>query len=224
MEYQLTEEAKKFEKERYDGRLTWLIVPLLPTLIIIFFLDLKLALLLLLISFLQIYRMHLSFRNRYKSRISLCISLNDDLLSLHRDDKTDIIINRDAIKRIIDIPNEGLRVYSNNYPDEIFIPIGICDFQFLKKILSTWSNPIGPNQGEFKYLVSIIYGTLAIIIVAFFINSRVFWLFVCFLVIGIFIFGFLRDILLKKGLSKFVPILIPILLAIIAFLLSKFIH
>lgn len=225
MTYQLTQEAQEVEKKRFKKCLPWLSITLLPMVGVIFVLpDMELAIILFGMSFTLCLIGYYAIRSATNMRLSMRVSLDGDRLTLHIDGRPDITIIRNEIKRIIEIPTEGLRVDSINSSQVIFIPVDIEGFQILRTELSTWKLPAEPSKTEFRFLLIGVYGTLAIVIAAIFLKSKFLWGLVFAIITIFFIYGFIQKIRSLKGLSKWAAIIVPLLIALTAFILTKIIR
>jgi len=222
MIYELTQEAKEIEKKRFEKSLPWLSISFLPSIFIILFPNIELATLLIGISLFFCMLGYYFIRSSTNRRLSIRISLNDDQLSSLINGSPYVTIKRDEVKKIIEIPNEGLRVDSTNYPQAIFIPIDIEGYQLLKTTIASWSIPVEPSKKEFRNLIIVIYGTLVIIITAILLKNKIFWILTCTLCIGLLSFNLIHEIIFRKGWAKWAPIIVPVLIAIILFILLKY--
>ena len=156
-------------------------------------------------------------------RLSTRISFDGDKLTSHIDGQPDKIINRNEIKKVIEIPKEGLQINSINSSQVIRIPLELEGFQILKTELATWALPTEPSKTEFKLYLVGVYGTLAIVISAIFLKSKFLWGLVFTIMAVFFIYGFIQKIRSLKGIAKWAPFIVPLILALIAFILTKII-
>jgi len=162
-------------------------------------------------------------RSMTNMRLSTRISLESDKLTSHIDGQHDKIINRNEVKKVIEIPKEGLQINSINSSQVIMIPLGLEGFQILRTELATWALPTEPSKTEFKLYLVGVYGTLAIVIAAIILKSKFLWGLVITIMAIFFIFGFIQKIKSLKGIAKWAPLIVPLILALIAFILSKII-
>jgi hypothetical protein len=71
-------------------------------------------------------------------RSTFLLTVNEDGVNLHQSGKTDLFIQRNEIKNILD-ENSGLRIKSIDPSMEIFIPNDLENYDKLKLELNTWS-------------------------------------------------------------------------------------
>ncbi|MGD1046707.1 MAG: hypothetical protein ABR936_15470 [Bacteroidota bacterium] len=221
MTFQLTQEAQEAEKNKFKKALPWLSITFFPMLLCAFYPKVEFTLFLLGICSFFCFLGYFLIRSMTNMRLSVRISLDGDQLTSHIDGEPDKIINRNEIKKMIEIPKEGLQVNSNNSSQVIMIPLGLEGFQILKSELSTWTLQTEPSKTEFRLYLIGVYGTLAIIIAAIFLKSKFLWGLVLAIITIFFIYGFIQKIRSSKGISKWAPIIVPLLIALIAFILTK---
>lgn len=165
-------------------------------------------------------------RSTYKSECSLKITFDDDRLIQDKLNKPQRIIRREEVKQIIQIGNEGLRVDSNISGDSIVVPKELTGFEELKGKLSSWATIDEPGKKEFLYPFIAIYGLLAVVIAAIFLKSRLFWIIISGTIVIFMIFAFVQGMIQKmrssKGFSKWMPIIVPILIALFVYVLVKY--
>jgi len=224
MTYQLTHEAQQAEKIKFTKCLPWLSITFIPMLGIIFASNIEFVVLLLGMSFMFFFIGYYAIRSATDMRLSMRISLDGDNLTWHTEGRPDKIINRNEIKTLIEIPNEGLRVDSIDSSQILFIPIDIEGFQILRTELSTWTLPTEPSKTEFRFQLIGVYGTLAIVIAAIVLKSKFLWGLVLAIITIFFVYSFIQKIRSSKGIARWAPIIVPLLIALIAFILTKIIR
>jgi hypothetical protein len=223
MTYQLTPEAQEAEKNKFKKCLPWLSFAFLPMLICAFSPNLEFIISIFGLCCMFCFLGYYAIRSATNMRLTMRISLDDDKLTFHIDGRPDRTINRNEIKKMIEIPNESIQAYSINSSQVIVIPVDIEGFQILKTELATWTLPTEPSKTEFRFYLIGVYGTLAIVIAAIFLKSKFLWGLVLAIITIFFIYGFIQKIRYSKGISKWAPIIVPLLIALIAFILTKII-
>jgi hypothetical protein len=223
MTFQLTQEAQEAEKNKFKKALPWLSITFFPMLLCAFYPNFEFTLFLLGICCFFCFLGYFLIRSITNMRLSTRISFDGDKLTSHIDGQPDKIINRNEIKKVIEIPKEGLQINSINSSQVIRIPLELEGFQILKTELATWALPTEPSKTEFKLYLVGVYGTLAIVISAIFLKSKFLWGLVFTIMAVFFIYGFIQKIRSLKGIAKWAPFIVPLILALIAFILTKII-
>ena len=224
MEYQLTQEAKELERRRLNKSLPWLSIALLPLVFILFVPTIELIIMLLFMPLFFGSIAYFGIRSVTNSRLSICISIDQDSIYVHMDGRPDFSIKLNEIKNIIEIPNEGLQVSSIKSSQVILIPIGIEGYQILKGLLSSWSIPKEPSKSKFTLILVGVYGTLAIVLAAIFLKSKFLWMIISCIIVIFFLYAFIQKVISSKGIARWAHIIVSIVLAIIAYVLSKIVH
>ena len=223
MIYQLTTKAQETEKNKFKKCLPWLSFTFLPMLICPFYSNWEFDMFLFGICCMFCFLGYYAIRSATNMRLTMRISLDGDRITFQADGQPNRTINRNEIKKVIEIPNEGLQLSSINSSQVITIPIDIEGFQTLKSELATWVLPIKHNKTKITFYLTGIYGTLAIVIAAILLKSRFLLGFSLAIVIIFFIYSFIQRIRSPKGILKWVPIIVPLLIVLIVFILIKFI-
>ena len=155
MTYQFTPEAQETEKIKFKKCLPWLSFAFLPMLVCAFSPNLNIAFSFFGLCCMFCFLGYYAIKSATNMRLTMRISLDGDNLAWHTDGRPDKIINRNEIKKIIEIPNEGLRVDSLDSSQVIFIPIDIEGFQILRTELSTWALPTEPSKAFTSMMVPV---------------------------------------------------------------------
>lgn len=93
---------------------------------------------LLLFSGFSIYSIVYNVRFKSKVAASLQISIESNCITLYQFGYHPKSVQRFNIELIEEIGNEGLRIYSSDQPDPIFIPMTLIGYDEIRSTLATW--------------------------------------------------------------------------------------
>jgi hypothetical protein len=125
MTYQLTPEAQVAENNKFKKCLPWLSFAFLPMLMCAYSLTFEFIIFIFGMCCMFCFIGYYAIKSLTNMRLTMRISLDGDKLAFHTDGRPDRTINRNEIKKVIEIPNESLQVYSINSSQVIIIPVDI---------------------------------------------------------------------------------------------------
>ena len=156
---------------------------------------------------------------------SVKLILENDKIVFQRPGRSEICINREDVKQIIEVPDSGLTIKSIDPTDEIFVTKDFLNYDELKMELGSWL-PI-ENQAERKYLFYLIVAGLLLMVIftigTFFFRIRIFfYLWIASLASPV-IYYIVRDfksMIVTKNRKKRIQSII--LFVLIAYIIYKF--